>query len=62
MEAAVGKLPDGLERELVEGAELAHAREVEEPVASDLARDVPEQQPEHDSTCGDPPPRGRQAK
>ena len=54
VEPAVGELVDGVERERVERVELPHAREVEEPVAADLAGDVPEQEPEHGAGDEDP--------
>ena len=47
VQPAVGELVHGVERERVERLELAHAREVEEAVAADLAGDVPEQDAEH---------------
>jgi hypothetical protein len=56
MEAAVGELVGGVERERPEGVELAHAREVEEPVAANLARDVPEQDTQDDAGPEHPPP------
>ena len=56
MQAAVGELLDRLEREGVERLQLADARQVEEAVAADLARDVPEQHAEHDACAEHPPP------
>ena len=58
MQSAVGELVDRAEREGVERIQLAHARQVEEAVAADLARDVPEQHPEHDAGAEHPPPPG----
>ena len=52
VEATVRELGHGRERETAELGELADARQVEEPVAADLAGDVPEEQSEHGT--GDP--------
>ena len=49
MQPAVRELVDRVERERVERLQLAHAREVEEAVAADLAGDVPEQHAQHRS-------------
>ena len=56
MQAAVGELVHGVERERVERLQLAHARQVEEAVAADLAGDVPEQHAEQRAGGEDPPP------
>ena len=56
MRAAVGELLDRLEREGVERLQLADARQVEEAVAADLARDVPQQHAEHGAGAEHPPP------
>ncbi len=56
MQAAVGELIDRLERERVERLQLANARQMEEAVATDLARDVPQQHAEHDAGAEHPPP------
>ena len=58
MEAAVGELVRGVEREVVEGEELLDAGEVEEPVAADVAGDAPEQEAEeHAGSQHRPSPR-----
>ncbi len=54
MEPAVRELVDRAERERVERLQLAHAGEVEEAVAADLACDVPERDPEHALPPGTP--------
>ena len=46
MEAAVGELVDPVQREVPERVELAHAGEMEQAVAADLAGDVPEENAE----------------
>jgi hypothetical protein len=56
MEPTVRELVERVEREVVEGEELLHAREVEEAVAADVPGDVPEEQAEHRSRREDPPP------
>ena len=53
----VRELVHGVERESVERVELAHAREVEEAVAADLAGNVPEQDPQHRTGAEYPPAR-----
>ena len=59
VQPAVRELVDGVERERVERLELAHAREVEEAVAADLAGDVPEQDAEHRTRAEHPPAAGQ---
>ena len=70
MEAAVLELVDRAQVQVAEVDELAHAGEVEEPVAGDDPRDVPEERAEHDSAGEDggsaaktaedgPPPKRR---
>ena len=54
VEPAVGELVHRREREAAELDELAHAREVEEAVAADLAGDVPEEEPEHGARAPTP--------
>ena len=49
MEPAVRELVHPVQRQAVERDELAHAREMEEPVAPDLTCDVPEEQ-SHDGS------------
>ena len=56
MQTAVGELVDRLEREGVERLQLANTRQVEESVAADLARDVPQQHAEHGACAEHPPP------
>ena len=48
VQPAVRELVHGLERQLVERVELAHAGEVEERVAAELPGDRPERDPEAD--------------
>ena len=53
MKAAVFELVDGAQVQIAEVDKLAHAREMEEPVAGDDPRDVPEERAEHDSAGED---------
>ncbi len=55
VEAAVRELVHRVERERAERVQLSRTGEVEEPVAADLARDVPEQDAEDRARPEDPP-------
>ena len=61
MQPTVGELVHGVERERVERLELAHAREMEEAVAPDLAGDPPEQNAQSDAEAQRPPAAGAEA-
>ena len=56
METAVGELVDRLERQRVERVQLANTRKVEEAVAADLTRDMPEQDAQQHTGSEHPPP------
>ena len=58
MPTAVRELVHRVQREGVELVQLAHAGEMEEAVAADLAGDLPEQEAEHDAGGEDPPAAG----
>ena len=55
VQPAVRELVHSVERERVESLELAHTGEVEEAIATDLARHVPEQDAEHRAGAEQPP-------
>ena len=55
VQARVRELPDALEREVVEFEELPYAREVEEAVSLDGARQRPEEHAQDDARPGRPP-------
>ena len=61
MEAAVGELVRAAEGEVAEREELLDPREVEEAVAADVPRDVPQEEAEHGSRREHDDTRAREA-